>query len=503
MKHFRLSKSNNAENQKYAVDDLFQTIPCSFYSNFVDVLFTKIIREKSVLPCKYYNYISGIFNRHLRELSLSDCNLFQDSSSVLEEFLTSSNQPVSNCKSLKIYKNVMALLDFDPLKLTHTLSSYFPNISVMIVQGLPSELDRWEVLNFIKKLVANSPFIQCLDLSGSNIDDKTCEIIGSSLNALHTLQLNNCLLTSAGVSNLLKNKNLVRLDCLRGIENLVRMVITSSDFKNQVVGLRHFILRNKKDIQFIDTVAKICPDIQEIKLHLNIDEMGFATKSHTIDEILMSIHVLFKHVKLDLNATFFNAFQFIQLKRLSIYGPLISRIRLIQVEYLHAISLEPLGKHCNNLKSISIYDPTVIGDEMFFEGVPSIDYDSGILYFPSLNELTYEGSTFDEKIGQLFFIHSQIEYCCLKITQNLSKNCLQTLIPKNALKKMILNIKCGLNDKERLDSFTNELNKLILTSKKMTKMQLYIKDKSVLEYINNMVRSNIIKHNWDLDFYSC
>ncbi|CAB4065318.1 GCLC [Lepeophtheirus salmonis] len=230
----RLSKSNNAENQKNAVDDLFQTIPCSFYSNFVDVLFTKIIREKSVLPCKYYNYISGIFNRHLRELSLSDCNLFQDSSSVLEEFLTSSNQPVSNCKSLKIYKNVMALLDFDPLKLTHTLSSYFPNISVMIVQGLPSELDRWEVLNFIKKLVANSPFIQCLDLSGSNIDDKTCEIIGSSLNALHTLQLNNCLLTSAGVSNLLKNKNLVRLDCLRGIENLVRMVITSSDFKNQI-----------------------------------------------------------------------------------------------------------------------------------------------------------------------------------------------------------------------------------------------------------------------------
>ena len=168
-------------------------------------------------------------------------------------------------------------------------------------------------------------------------------------------------------------------------------------------------------------------------------------------------------------------------------------------EFVHPQTINPFALLCPNLESLTLINPSVVTDNLFFGEVPELATKS----FGSLKKLTFEGDTISFALGKFLLEHStSLSYLLLSVTtyDDVIKSIIDLLIskPRVRLENAIFVLE---NVKADADSFVIQLFKLIEVSPKMSKFQLIVRQgNQTLKNSIEEFKVQIGVMNWELEF---
>jgi len=223
--------------------------------------------------------------------------------------------------------------------------------------------------------------IRELQIPGAAMDNDCLDAL-LRLRNLEIVNLDHCKMTTVGVVRLLTGlPSLTCLSVIWGRTNRVVQAVLSLPHSCQI-NLNTLYLREPLR-SGIAELSDHLPSLRQLRVVWNIHEIGYSTK---IDQSLASIGNIPTLNEIFLEISMINGLYLIQLMpKLVDTAAKITRLELLEIEFLHPASLDPIGE-LPNLTRLTVINPSVIGDDLFLE-LPELCSTP----FPALTHLHYEG----------------------------------------------------------------------------------------------------------------
>lgn len=437
---------------------------------------------------QFFSSARKLLNNNIKKLKLSE-TLFQEKQDLVD-FLSNSTSFQSLVK-FEVSKGIVQLCQ-EALHPAIEGVSYLPNLSTFILPSLhsiyPQDQQDNSILELLQQL-GNCNKLRQLELPGT-VFTEGCFNQLLRLRQLIHLNLDGCKMTTIMVVQLLTGlSQLHRLDCTVGRQSKVVQAISALP-PSCSLNLSHMTWRQPPRFP-ISNLPCLLPRLTTATVIYNVFEAGYAS---AIDDGLVELSQFqdLNHVSLEISTI--NMLYVIQLgPKIEIISTLITRVELLEPEFLHPACLEPIAT-LPNLTHLTIINPAIIGDDMFLE-LPELTQTP----YASLTHLLYEGSLAEHVLTHLTIHSPSLEVLTIKSSQSqLKPNCLKHLhlSPRNQLKNLQVEMTISTSG----EKFILEIIKILESSPILEQLGNSQNWKNVRASQLGKLKATIRNNNWNVQF---
>lgn len=449
-----------------------------------DFILGKVIKHCISKEDDYFVDFSCLFNSKVKQVKI------QENCSNNSENLHNLLKNLSKCKSLQQIELSSEVCK----KIPQTIQDFvinFPCVSTVKSIKLSScQLilqDPEGTLQFLE-LLEEATQLRELELPGADFDDLCFKQL-LKLKHIFSLNINNCKFSTIQVVQLLTGLPKLRcLECTYGRQSKVVQALSTLHHSAKL-NLTHLTYRQPPRPP-LDHVNKLLPRLTSVKVVWNVFEVGY---SSAIDIGLGQLYQLEGITDLAIEMSTINMLYVIQLgPKISQISTQITRIDLLEVEFLHPACLEHFGS-LPNLKQLRIINPAVIGDDLFLE-LPELNPSP----FSKMIKLVYEGPISKQLIHYFTKFSPNIEELELKCPDAvLDPKCLKNLHlePKPMLRILVIELTVATKGQ----IFVQEIIKILESSESLQKIGNYGQWSNVLATSIGQLLDYVAENNLDLD----
>jgi len=448
-----------------------------------DFLLDKVIEHCISKEEDYFVSFSSLFNTKVRQIKI------QNNSSDNSENLLTLLKDLSKCKSLQQIELSSEICKKIPKTLQDFVTNFPCSATVKSIKMSSCQYilpDPEMTLKFLETLEEANQLRE-LVIPGAAFDDLCFKHL-LKLKHLYLLNINNCKFSTIQTVQLLTGlPKLKCLECTYGRQSKVVQALSTLHSSSKL-SLTSLTYRQPPRPPF-EHLNKLLPKLKSVKVVWNVFEAGY---SSAIDQGLGQLHQLEGVTELTLEMSTINMLYVIQLgPKISSISSQITRIDLLEVEFLHPACLEHFGS-LPNLGHLTIINPAIIGDDLFLE-LPELSPNP----FPKIRKLTYEGQISSQLIDYFTKFSPELEELVLKCPNVvLEPKCLKNLHlePKRMLRKLAVELTVATKGQ----IFIKEILKIIESSENLYELGNVGQWNNVLPAHLGQLESYLAEHNLDL-----